>query len=174
MNTRDSINKQNVIHIFLMNVIINGDISFSGKNLNINRNKLRKFKNQQKATTEKLLCQTKHVRHKGKYIIRSVWDPWEVDLISGDQQIIGCLGLIEVGKRTREYLGWWIHSISVTCIGNPQATQVWITQVLLQLDFFDKYILWYDPRFLNLQMWNCGYRGLIVKCSHIFWPHGGS
>ena len=61
MNTRDSINKQNVIHIFLMNVIINGDISFSGKNLNINRNKLRKFKNEQKATTENLLCQTKEV-----------------------------------------------------------------------------------------------------------------
>ena len=48
----DSINKQNVIHIFLMNLIINGDISSSGKNLNINRNKLRKFKNEQKATTE--------------------------------------------------------------------------------------------------------------------------
>ena len=51
----DSINKQRVIHLFLMNVIMNGDISFSGKDLKINGNKLRKFKNKQKSTTENLL-----------------------------------------------------------------------------------------------------------------------
>ena len=64
MNTMDSINKQSVIHIFLMNVIMNWDIYFSGKDLKINRNKLRKFKNKQKAITENLLCQTKYIRHK--------------------------------------------------------------------------------------------------------------
>ena len=68
----DSINKQRVIHLFLMNVIMNGDISFSGNDLKINGNKLRKFKNKQKSTTENLLCQTKYVRYKGKYMIRSV------------------------------------------------------------------------------------------------------
>ena len=67
----DSINKQRVIHLFLMNVIMNGDISFSGKDLKINGNKLRKFKNKQKAT-ENLLCQTIGVRHKGKYMIQTV------------------------------------------------------------------------------------------------------
>ena len=46
----DSINKQRVIHLFLMNVIMNGDISFSGKDLKINVNKLRKFKNKHKST----------------------------------------------------------------------------------------------------------------------------
>ena len=66
----DSINKQRVIHLFLMNVIMNGDISFSGKDLKINGNKLRKFKNKQKATTENLLCQTKEVRYKCKPMVR--------------------------------------------------------------------------------------------------------
>ena len=46
----------------MINVIKNGDISFSGKDLRIIRNKLRKFKKKQKA--ENILCQTKEVRHR--------------------------------------------------------------------------------------------------------------
>ena len=34
--------------------------------------------------------------------------------------------------------------------------------------FFNKYILWHVPQFLNPQKLNRGYRGLTVKCPQIF------
>lgn len=61
----DSINKQSVIHLFLMNVIMNRDISFSGKDLKINGNKLRKFKNKTKINNRKLTMPNKTCQIKG-------------------------------------------------------------------------------------------------------------